>query len=498
MKRIVFILLSISIVTFTKAQTSGEYDLSEYALPDLELQTLDFNFGLSGDGSGLQYNPDFETENSDLSGQSHSLSLQSDYSLYRNTRKQQLNLEAGFSLGGGFNERSENDKLVYKKRFFGPSLSLRLNSRFYLNDKFFYGAEPELRTSFGLQKEKSRNYDGDLQEDKSNRTSADILLPLKIGVGRIESVTDARQAIFILEALKDNGHLNRTASKEEITAFAELISKTRNRRFFDSRIQKIKELEALDGFLKNEDFVENNDISYFTTLMDYWNYGRPVFMGAGNRFSLVLAPGYRIYNSVSDEPGTLVDDKSRSTYKSLQAGVKYFHTKPHGLHWHHSLSFRAFAGWLKYESGHPDDPVSTTREESHPNLQFRHGNNLNYYMNTRTTVKVGYDISYTHFIDDSQPENEVLSTSGDVVSGSINLNAYYYISPKLRLSFDSRLNYFWQDFQDFPLEGMDMWDWTDSGDVYTFYPVTDLETAFKGHQKKFNFNYSLSLSYSLF
>lgn len=492
MKRLVFILLAISFVTFTKAQTSSEYDLSDYALPDLELQTLDFNFGLGGDGNGLQYNPDFETENSDLSRQSHGLSLQSDYSLYRNNRKQQLNLEASFSLGGGFNKRSENDKLISKESSLGPSFDFSVNSRFYLNDKFFYGAEPQVRTSFRLQKEKRRNYDGDLQEDKSNRTYADILLPLKVGVGRIESVTDARQAIFILEALKDNGHLKRTATKEEITAFAELISETRNLRFFDNRIQQMKELEALDGFLKNKGFVENNDISYFTTLMDYWNYGRPVFMGAGNRFSLVLAPGYRIYNSVSDEPGTLVDDKSRSTYKSLQAGVKYFHTKPYGLHWHHSLSFRAFAGWLKYESGHPDDPVSTKREESHPNLQFRHGNNLNYYMNTRTTVKLGYDISYTHFINDSQPENEVFSTSGDVVSGNINLNAYYYISPKLRLSFDSNLDYFWQDFPEgqlFPT----MYD-----DVYSFYHIADQRWGSKEIRNSFNFNYSLSLNYSLF
>ncbi|HKK10301.1 MAG TPA: hypothetical protein VJ939_05660, partial [Bacteroidales bacterium] len=431
MKRLVFILLAFSFVTFTKAQTSGEYDLSEYALPDLELQTLDFNFGLSGNGSGQQYNPDYEIDNNDYYHQIHGLSLRSDYSLYRNTRKQQLNLEAGFSLGGGVNKRSENDKLLFNERHFGPALSLRLNSRFYFSDKFFYGAEPEVRTSFDLQKEKSRNDDDNLIEDKSNRTYADILFPLKIGVGRIEPVTDARQAIFILEALKDNGHLSKTASKDEITAFAELISETRNLRFFDNRIQKIEELEALDSFLKNKGFVENNDISYFTTLMDYWNYGRPVPMGAGNRFSLVVAPGYRIYNSVSDEPGTLVDDKSRTTYKSLQAGMKFGHSKPYGLHWHHSLSFRAFAGWLKYTNGHPNNPASPQQEESHPNLQFRHGNNLNYYMNTRTTVKLGYDISYTHFIDDSQPENDVLSTSGDVVSGNISLDAYYYISPKL-------------------------------------------------------------------
>ena len=496
MKRIVFILLVFSFVTFTKAQTSGEYDLSEYALPDLELQTLDFKFGLGGNGSGQQYNPDYEIGNNDYYHQSHGLSLQSDYSLYRNNRKQQLNLEAGFSLGGGVNKRSENDKLLFKERHFGPSLSLRLNSRFYLNDKLFYGADPELRTNYNIHKEKSRNDDGDLLEDNINRSYVDILLPLKVGVGRIENVTDARQAIFILEALKDNGHLSRTASKDEITAFAGLISETRNLRFFDNRIQKMKELEALDSYLKENGFAEGNHISYFTTLMDYWNYGRPVPMGAGNRFSLVVAPGYRIYNSVSDEPGTLVDDKSRTTYKSLQAGMKFGHTKPYGLHWHHFFSFEAFAGWLKYDSGHPDDPGSPIREQSHPNLQIHHVHSLNYYMNTRTTVRLGYDISYTHFIDDSQPENDVLSTSGDVVSGNISLDAYYYISPKLRLSFDSRLRYFWQDLAD---EGMDMGDWTtDHKDVYTFYPVTDLQYAYKGYQKRFNFNYNLSLRYSLF
>ncbi len=494
MKRIVFILLVFSFVTFTKAQTSGEYDLSEYALPDMELQTLDFKFGLGGNGDGRVYNPDFETDNNNSYDQSHGLSLQSDYSLYRNNRKQQLRLEAGFSLDGGFNKQFENEKLIYKGRYFRPELDLRLNSRFYLNNKFFYGADPKIQTSFSTQKHKSRN-DNDIWKEQSGfKTYADILLPLKIGVGRTESVTDARQAIFILEALKDNGHLDRTATREEITAFAELISETRNLRFFDNRIQQMKELEVLDSYLKEKGFVEGNNISYFTTLMDYWNYGRPVPMYAGNRISLVVAPGYRISKSVSDKSGEPIDNKRQSIYKSLQAGIEFWHSKPYGLHWHHSLNFSAFAGWLKYDSRDENNPNVFERKASSPNLQFRHRNNLNYYMNTRSTFTLGYDISYTHFIDDSQPDNDVLSNAGDAVSGNIRLDAYYYISPKLRLSFYSRLDYLYFDNQ---LEDSDTWAYG-RHNVYSFYHITDQRYGSIEIQKRIHFNYNLSLRYSLF
>lgn len=496
MKRFVFISLVLSLAVFTQAQDTNHYDLSDYILPDVELQTLDFSFELGGNGNSRQWNPDFETSANDNSFYQHGFGLQSDYSLYRNTRKQQFNLDARFSLGGDISKRTENDETVQKNSYVGPSAYLKANKRFYVSEKFFYGFEPEISASFTTENDEDRNEEGNLEEQNANRTAARILIPLKLGYGRIESVTDARQAIFILEALKDKGHMGKTTTKEEITAFAELISETRNRRFFDNRIQMIKELETLDGFLKQEGLVENNDISYFTTLMDYWNYGRPVVMGAGNRIAFVVAPGYSITNSVSDEPGSEVDDKSRRTFKSLQAGIKFSHAKPYGLHWHHRLGFRAFGGRLNLTTGHPADPLTTTEEESHPNWQFHHYNNLNYYPNTRTLITLGYDINYTHYFDDSDTESDVFSSRGDVVNGSINVNAYYYISPKLRLSFDSRLNYHWQDF---PVENLNMDNlYTDHSTVYNFYPVTNQNASDKGLKNKFYFNYKLSLKYSLF
>lgn len=332
MKRCIFIALIGSLITFSQAQETDNYNLSNYILPDVELQKLDFSFGLEGNGDGQQWNPDFEISSKDYSFYQHGIDLQSDYSLYRNTRKQQFNMDARFSLYGGINKRTKNGKTVDKDNYLRSSVYLKTNKRFYANKNIFYGFEPEVLTSFNTEENKYRNDEGDLVKQQSNKTSANILIPLKMGYGRIERVTDARQAIFILEALKDKGHLGKAATKEEITAFAELISKTRNRRFFDNRIQMIKELEALDGFLKKEGLVENNDIAYFTTLMDYWNYGRPVGMGAGNRLAFVVAPGYRIINSSVDSDLSDSNDKDRSESQSLQAGIKFYHAKPYGLH----------------------------------------------------------------------------------------------------------------------------------------------------------------------
>ena len=65
------------------------------------------------------------------------------------------------------------------------------------------------------------------------------------GIGRIENVTDARQAIYILEDFKKNGILSRDLTKDELFEFAQLISTVKNKRFLDSRLHRIDEITTM-------------------------------------------------------------------------------------------------------------------------------------------------------------------------------------------------------------------------------------------------------------
>ena len=91
---------------------------------------------------------------------------------------------------------------------------------------------------------------------------------LGLGFGRIEDVTDARQAIYMLEALHKNGVLSRQLSNEEVVALAQKISSEKNKRFFDSRLHKIDEISAVDSFFVASKALSKNDASYFTALYD--------------------------------------------------------------------------------------------------------------------------------------------------------------------------------------------------------------------------------------
>ena len=112
-----------------------------------------------------------------------------------------------------------------------------------------------------------------------------------IGWGRIEDVTDARQTIYIIDALRENGVLNRDLSVQEMFEFSQLISSVKNKRFLDSRLHLIDELTTVDNYLKNKGVIADGGAAYFANLNDMWQYGALFERKSGYEVTFNANPG---------------------------------------------------------------------------------------------------------------------------------------------------------------------------------------------------------------
>jgi hypothetical protein len=109
-------------------------------------------------------------------------------------------------------------------------------------------------------------------DNHGNQLITDLSVPISIGHGRIEPIEDLRLAIYILEELNKAGRIDKMPPENVVLEMAKEISKIKKKRFFDTRIKKISELQAVDSFLLANNIVVSHDINYFAVLNDQWDY----------------------------------------------------------------------------------------------------------------------------------------------------------------------------------------------------------------------------------
>ena len=92
-----------------------------------------------------------------------------------------------------------------------------INSKDY--DFSFSGLKTAVLYLIRDLKEKNPNILDDIKINQ-NRLGTNNQLSLQVGIGRIEDVSDARTAIYILEDLYKQGRLSRILNQEEVFEFA--------------------------------------------------------------------------------------------------------------------------------------------------------------------------------------------------------------------------------------------------------------------------------------
>ena len=442
--------LIFTISFFCKAQLD-EFKLSDFKLPDIKRHQLDLNFDLNGN---MRIRDKF-SEKSYYNSYSGNGMLMPEYKFYRNSRRYQGNQVARFDLdyrsGRSENQHefSTNNILHENNEYktFNTGLNLISQNRLYLQNGITY-LEFDFNSQIEYNNRTSEQIStGDISmlhtyynsKHKSNLFMVE--LPLFVGFGRVEQIQDSRHALFILKDLRKRGRLKRIPNNDEIIELSEKISQVKNKRFFDSRLQKIDELDTVNSFLSEHDLIESNDITYFSSLNDMWEFGGTPIRLSGIRGYFGLVPMFGSYFSHYDQVSEQNDIEEPSESKIMNSALRillivgFDYYKPIKQKWQYNLTTRLGLGPAAYKNDSEYIPGNTYLQKIDPMEYFSSiETGLGFYPNTRTyfTLNILGTLKYCNGKEDEElGTDQSECTAYSIWSG---FNAYYYISPKLRLS----------------------------------------------------------------
>lgn len=415
---IAFLLIS---TTILKAQENEGFKLSNFQTPDFSRKVL--GISLDSESNFSNYNNEIDSEknsngNSFLSTNLFKLS----FGDYTNSRDKisyyGITLNTGLRINNSenFNTPSYSNKITNSE----TELSLMWNNKRFIQPKFFLIYNINSGYDFEFKK---YNYDGNyIRFENYTKNRFNFTPAVGVGIGRIEDVTDARQALYIIEALENKNVLSRKMTAQEINEFARVISSVKNKRFLDARLHKIEELTAVDEFLNANELLKKSDISYFTELNDMWEYGDLFPRKSGYELSLDNSLYSNWYNAKFKDEELKVDSVNAYHDLSNVISLNFNYCMPSGLNWQHDFLMRV-SSYFPYKSANND--LSLSQLEKMPiSLSSTLSYKIGYYPNTRTNF---YASILTGF-------NPKLETGYGRTNAVLGLGTYYYFSPNLRLS----------------------------------------------------------------
>ncbi len=415
------------LLIFNCRVNAQDFDLSKYRLPEIKRHQLYFNFSSNGN-SDITKEEVFSNQNIDKY-KMQGLNLNGVYSFYKNTAKTQSNLFALPQVSYSYNKVEENDQLESYDSDFRSSLNFNYDYKSFFNaQNWFLSVIPNVY--FINSKNGNLNANKDKIYDHHNTTN--LRLGVGIGKGRIEQVQDYRQAILLISELQKKGLISSFIDEETIINLADRISVLKNKRFFDSRKKYQYELTEVHQFLTDNKLLKDATISYYVTLEDMWKYGDLQVRESGDQWFLNLAPEFRhVKKDLASEANDL---KTNINRYYLNTGYKS--KKPISVKWQRDYIISLNSSYMKRK----DIPNNIGKKEYL--VSSINGNYfLGYYPNTRTYVL----INALNIIQQSNYEFTFRDNRFDLL-GNICINAYYYLSERLRANGRVEFNYAYNNF----------------------------------------------------
>ena len=481
---ILILFVNVSIIYAQKT----DFKLSNYKTTNLKRTSLETDINLRGNYLNTQYDGSESLSDKDLN-----LDINLGYNLYKNSQNFETKTYSNINYRHNktnefdfYNINSTDDVEEFDNKF--NLLLFNLNSKniFYINR---YTLETDIEFNY---------FKEEIERDKNNSERElekySVELPIKFGRGRVYDVSDAKHVLVILNKLHKTGKIN-YPNKETITNLANTIATIKNKRFFDSRIRKIKELETVYNLLKETNIIKNDDITLFANLNDMWDYGSLQERKNGARQHIYCTPFYYQYKNNGIDPFSGYSQLSEETKLKLQGvklGIEFINEKSINIKWQRSINLNSYYSLLKNDRSSKNNNDYPTLNEHDIIVKLNH--QWSYYPNTRTTINFGYKADYiknllneTYKFDYYGGNVEEKDTYYFLNLGLF-VNAYYYFSPQLSINFNASVNHIMHD--------------TENGhyhsDVHSIIlnkgkRIDDADT--KGIT---DFNYNLTLRYSIF
>ncbi|RIJ50391.1 hypothetical protein D1614_00165 [Maribellus luteus] len=415
MKKLLLLAATFFAFQFAFAQYEN-FDLSKYKLPEMKRHQLDFYFDSNGDFQHVYILNDNEflkdtsrSRDNTVSGKANLL-----YTFYKNSTKIQSSSNVLFSSSYGLSERKATGSDGYDNGTFKIDFSGRYDLNYFLNDaNWFVRGVPAVQ--FSYTDHTQDNYDRKYLSTAESFTFG-------IGKGRIEQVQDFRHAVLILEELNKRGLTKKNLNENELYELAALISQLKNERFFDSRRKMESDLTAVDSLLKTQGVVDVSDVRYFNGLLDMWRYGDLQPRESGNRISLNITPGYSYADlDFNSEPNDV--DRIEEDFRMIY-DVSFSSFNPLSIKWQADYNIGV-------------QHIYTNELQNLFNFPQKHylsatyvAGALGFYPNTRTFLRLS---SSFNLLNQSFNEDKIFDKDRYSFRCRFSLNAYYYISERLRV-----------------------------------------------------------------
>ena len=466
-------------LSFNVSGQEYKYDLNKYYTPDIVRRGLDLNFNTIGSLSNSQsQNTDRSASNDTVRTNSLNGNMSSKFFLSQSTRKKESLLQLNLNLAGAFDNNSNGTQgnSNYSKTHNSNSsegISINFTNKLYnSSSKFFsFGILSSLSVSNSNNKDEVTN---SVTKNTAKNFQSQIAPFVGIGIGRIESVKDARQAIYILDDLSKRGALTRHLSDDEIFKLSQVISQIKNKRFLDARLHKIDEVSTIDSFFVKNSLLTKSDATYFTTLYDNWENGANFDRKSGKVFEIKLSPFVNWNNGkteleISNPDSSTWQKRNQRTYGSGLT-FNYTYAKQVNLNWERTAYASLSGGAQGYQSKTSAQPITNYTDKQNMAYISLSGNySIGYYPSSRTHLLAGLTQNFSQgFYDNISNNNWNNSFSSN---STLQFSAVYYVSPQLSLSGDVTIY-----------------------DYYNKYTYSSENT----HNNQIGGNFSASLKYSFF
>jgi hypothetical protein len=439
MSRLKILVLSsaMMITTILNSQYSG-FDLAKYKLPDIKLNRLDFNLNLNQTKSNNIIDPSQYAKSKVLSDYFYG-TLNLDYFHFRNSEKYQGNINIDLNIQPSLNTTRDNG-LVVRSNNLNIDFLISSTNRFFIQKLIFFEIDPELSLNSGRGKNHRDFSSTSAQDYKTDQFTKTASIPVSVGHGRIEPVEDARLAIYILEELNKVGRISTLPPDNVVLEMAKVISKIKNKRFFDSRIRKIEELQMIDSFLVANKLISSDDISYFAVLNDQWDYASGPVREAGFAINAGI-DNYASQSNYSDELTITGNTPSKNEQSSnlyrIGGFIQVKKAKPINLYWQNSFEILLSAGREFNRNPKEKDSPVFNYESDIVKTYLRYS--WQYLPNSRTSL--GLDLNGTYQYSSGNRNSGI--ANGNYSDKGYNFSLYpafninYYVSPQLRIIFNS-------------------------------------------------------------
>jgi len=472
-------------LSFPQLNSIKDYPLKDYIAPDIKYRLLDLGTGIYSNGvqRTTENNPYSFSSNIDL-----------DYYQYINTSAFQGASNIQLDSRYHFNKLVKNDTVKISNNYMRIDLIYGGQNLFYFSDKKFIGVS-------GFANFQSQPLDNQSGENGFSDQYYHINLTpyLSIGKGRIQPVQSARKAIDILHALQKCQRLGIFPDTFMIDSLARVANRIVYKRFYDNRFKEIYQLEQLDHAIQDMGLVDTADIVYFAHLNDIWNYAYDFNRGSGVRYEGGLIPLFNYTYGTTEIQQDGEDNSSQKTILDygLYGFFSFNRMKPINYAWQSNLMIDLTLGINRREgstkTNSEEDEIyeyDYTNLKSVLNASWQFG----YFPNTRTFMGLT-PYAAVSFTSDTDFSNDTFGFNAGIL-----LSAYYYVSPRLRLSFSGRFYYNDQFDRTVPTPFWNSVTYADN-DQNTLYNTDDITTwRIKSYNSltEFSHSFSLVLRYAIF